>query len=301
MRFRQHRSRCSTRRSSSRHLCAFGAHSAVLVVAAYSCKYTFHTLVADAAGQSRETSIFRHENGDGIYENDFDGIVGGRRNRLQIHRKNQIRALLLNNEGEVEPSKPSDEVEQQDPDQSSMDKTRSLSYGVKGPRKDKIDVVQEDDVVAMGGKKGKKRRGKSWDAPEHGKDGYVCVEYALPKSGKMAKGSGKSGKKGENSKGSKSDGSKGGVDHDSNWERHRALLSDEKGEEKIEGQEPDEADENLHGRKGPRKNMIADREDSVAIVSWNEEHRHEKKNKKYFDEPDEEAVCIKWELIPEVR
>ena len=116
----------------------------------------------------------------------------------------------------------------------------------------------------------------------------------------MAKGSGKSRKKGENSKGSKSDGSKGGVDHDSNWERHRALLSDEKGEEKIEGQEPDEADENLLGRKGPRKNKIADREDSVVMTSWNKEHGQEKKKTKHFDEPNEKAVCVKWELIPEV-
>jgi hypothetical protein len=275
-------------------------HGAILLfVAVYSDKFAFHTSVADASGQSSEATIFRHENGDDIYENDFDGIVGGRRSRLQIHREKQIRALLLENEIEVEPSKLSDEVEQQDPDQPSVDNIRSLSHGVKGPRKDKVDVVQEDDVVAMGGKKGKKKKGKSWDATEHGYDGCVCVKYELPSS-KSSKGSGKSGKKGENSKGSKSDGSKGGVDHDSNWERHRALLSDEKGEEKIEGQEPDEADENLHGRRGARKNKIADTDDLVVLASWNDEHGHEKKKKKHFDEPDEEAVCVKWECIPEV-
>ncbi|KAL3816827.1 hypothetical protein ACHAXA_008690, partial [Cyclostephanos tholiformis] len=254
---------------------------------------TFLALVADAAGQSSETSIFRYENDNGIYENDFDGIVGGRRNRLQLHHEKQIRALLLNNEGEVEPSKLSDEVELLDPDQSSVDKTRSLSYGVKGPRKEKIDVVQEDDVAAMGDKKGKKKKGKSRNAPEHGKDGYVCLEYALPKSGKMVKGSCKSDKKGDNSKRYKSKGSKSGVDHNSIWERRHALFLDEEGEEKIEEQEPDEADENFLGRKGPRKNKIADREDVVALAR-NEEHGREKKKKNLFDEPDEETVCVKW-------
>jgi hypothetical protein len=268
------------------------AHGAILLlVAAYSCKCTLHTSVADAAGESSERCIFRHENGDCIYKNNFDGVAGGRRNRLQTHREKQIRALLLGNEGEVEPSKP---------DHSSVDKTRSLSRDVKGPRKVETDVVQEDDLLAMGDKKEKKKMGKSWDASEHGKDGYVCVKYALPKSGKMAKGSGKSGKKGGNSKGAKIGGSNGGVDHDPNWERYRALLSEEKRNEKKEGQEPNEADKHRLGRKETREKKIDDKEDLKAIASWNEEQRYDKKKKKYFDEPNEEAVCVKWKLIPEV-
>jgi hypothetical protein len=301
---RQHRSR-PKRRSSSHHLCGLVAHGAILLfVAAYSCKCTPHTSVADAAGQSSKTSIFRYENGNGIYENDFDGVVGERRNRLQIHREKQIRALLHENEGEVEPSTPSDEVEQQDPDPSSVDKTRSLSHGVKGPRKDKIDVIEGDDLVAMGDKTENKKMGKSGKASEHGYDGCECVEYELP-SGKSSKGSGKSGKKGGNSKGSKSEGSNARVYHDSNLERFRALLSDEKRDEQIEGQEPDEGHENLLGRTGTRKSKIENTDDLIAMASWNDEHGHKKhghkkKKKKHFDEPDEEAVCVRWECIPEI-
>lgn len=273
-----------------RHLCVCGAHGAILlIVAAYSCKGNFHTWVADAAGQSRTASMLSNENGDGIYENDVDGIVGGRRNRLQIHREKQHRALLPHEEGEVEPSKPSDEVERQDPTQPSAEKARSLSsHGVKGPRKDKVGDVPEDDAVAMGGKKGKKRKETSWDSwdePEHGKDEYVCIEYALPKSGKTNR-----------SKSSKSEGSTGSADQESNWEKHRELLSNEEVEDVVEEQGPTEADDNLRGKKGPGKKKVTVKEDLV-VMAWKEEHGNEKKKKKNHHEPDDEAVCVKWELI----
>ena len=262
--------------SSSRHLCAFVAHGAILlIIAAYSCKSTVHTLVADAAGQSRKASILSNENGDGIYESYVDGIVGGRRNRLQIHREKQHRALLLNEEGEVEPSTPSDEVEWQDPYQSSVEKVRSLSHGVKGPRQDKINDVPEDDVVAMGGKKGKKMketRWDSWDEPKHGKDGYVCIEYAFPKSGKTKRSAKRS---------------KGSAHQESNWEKHRAL----------EEQGPNVADENLRDKKRPGKKKVTIKEDLVMVAGWKDEHGKKKKKKKNHHEPDDEAICVKWELI----
>jgi hypothetical protein len=125
----------------------------------------------------------------------------------------------------------------------------------------------------------------------------VCVEYELL-SGKSSKGSGKSGKKGGNSKGSKSEGSNGVVDHDSNLERFRALLSDEKRDKQIEGQEPDETDDNRLGRKAERMSKIVGRDDLVAMASWNDEHGYENKTK--IHEQDEEAVCVRWECIPEI-
>jgi len=290
MTMQSNRQRRTSQMSFAHHLSVCGAHAAILlIVAAYSCKSTFHTWVADAAGQSRTTSMLSNENGDGMYENDVDGIVGGRRNRLQKHREKEHRALLPHEEGVVEPSKPSDEEERQDPNQSSVEKARSLSHGVKGPRKDKIGDVPEDDEVTKGGKKGKKRKETSWDSwdePEHGKDGYVCVEYALPKSGKSKR-----------SKTSKSEGSKGSADQESNWEKHRALLSNEEVEDVVEEQGPNEADDNLRNKKGPGKKKVTVKEDLVVMAGWKEGHGNKMKKKKNHHEPDDEAVCVKWELI----
>ncbi len=153
-------------------------------------------------------------------------------------------------EGEVKTSKLSDEAEWQDPNQSSVENALSLSHGVKGPRKDKVDDVPEDVVV---GKKGKKMK-DSGDEPELGKDKYVCMKYVLPKSGKTKR-----------SKTFKSEGSKGSADQESNWEKHRALLSNEEVEDVVYEQGSNEADDNLWDKKAPGKKNVTVKEDLVVM------------------------------------
>lgn len=196
-------------------------------------------------------------------EENADGTVGNdRRNRLQLHREKQ----------------------------------RSLVYGVKGPRKDKIDDVPEDGMVAMHG--GHKKEGTKKKKNKTSMVGYVCVEYALPKSGK--------------SKGSKTKSSKTG--YEPNGERRRVLLTYDKGESghstpmnEDNDQEPDQSDTNsemslnLRGEKEPRtkkkknlpKKIVDDvpADDMVVMAGWNEHN---------FDEVDDEAVCVKWKKHAEI-
>lgn len=242
----------STPISSTRPLCSGMAYCAVLLL-----------LVVDAAGQSHTTSIVRNDDGDGIlYRNDIDEITGGRRNRLQLHRDKQLRRLK--------------------------------KHGVKGPRKKEIDDVAKEDMVLM--RNGKDKQGKrvklgksssyhdtQGKTPQQlEKEGYVCVEYARPKSGKMAKtGTGKSGKGSTVEEGS-SKGSK----------RHLALLTNDKvvnGEAKFELVE-------AHEKRRALKKKINDNKE-MAAKSWTEEYDYETtKNIKHQD-----AVCVKWELVIEIE
>ena len=221
-------------------------------------------LVVDAARQSHTTSIVRNDDGDGIlYRNDIDEITaGGRRNRLQLHRDKQLRRLK--------------------------------KHGVKGPRKKEIDDVTKEDMVLM--RNGKDKQGKrvklgksssNYDTqgktPQQlEKEGYVCVEYARPKSGKMAKtGTGKSGKGLTVEEGS-SKGSK----------RHLALLTNDK---VVNGEAKFELVEAPKNRRALKKKINDNKE--MAAKSWTEEYDYETtKNIKHQD-----AVCVKWELFVEIE
>lgn len=215
-------------------------------------------LVADAADQSHMTSIVRNDNGDGtLYQNDNDGIAYGGRNRLQLHRDKQLRRLKKD--------------------------------GVKGPRKKVIDDVSKEDMALMRngkdtqGKKVKPRKSSSYydtqgKTPQQlEKEGYVCAEYALPKSGKMAKtGSGKSGK-GSTSKGSK---------------RNRSLLKNGNVADGVEKLELDRANENRRDlkKKIDDKDMVV-----MAAKSSKEDYETETKIKH------QDAICVKWELVIEIE
>ena len=241
----------STRISSMRHLYSGMAYCAILLL-----------VVADAASQPQMTSIVRLENGDGsLYQNDIDGIANGRRNRLQLHRDEQLRRLK--------------------------------KHGVKGPRKKEIDDVSKEDMVLM--RNGKDKQGKKVKLGKSSsyydtqgktpkqleKEGYVCVEYAMPKSGKMAKtGTGKSGKGSTVEEGS-SKGSK----------RHLALLTNDKlanGEAKFE---LDEAHENRRDLKKKRD----DNEDRVVMMAKSSKEEYD------YETTNQDAVCVKWELVIEIE
>lgn len=168
----------STRRSSSRLLCASAAYSAILlIVTAYNCP--IHSIpLADAAQQPHQPSILRNEDGgDGIY-GDAIYALHSRRNRVHLHSK-QRRALLSNKKGEEDTSNMRDDAEEQEPDQSTVQSETSApphQHGVKGPREKKavdkeIDPVPVDSGAMTHGKAHKKDRHSSNEKDAIGKDG----------------------------------------------------------------------------------------------------------------------------------